>query len=140
MKKLLILSALLVSFVPTTHAQIFKKVKKPVEGAYGYLTKIPDSTTIARNDGTLFFFFYDLEKKVLFITERNELYEIFVSHQKKNNTNRVYMDGPIIDPFTLFDKDELEKKAKRVGVQLNGFSVCKLMNYELQTELDPIKK
>lgn len=133
MKYLFIL--LLCAGVTTSYGQLFSKAKSPkvpVEGVQGVLTGIPDSVTILRSDGAMFFFLYDFDKKTLFITEKEKLYQLFATHQKASNANRVVIDGTLIDPFTIFKKRELQKKAKKAGVQLNGFKVCKLMNYELQ--------
>lgn len=106
-----------------------KGPKAPVEGVQGILTNIPDSVTISRSDGAMFFFFYDFQQKTLFITEKKELYQLFVQHQKENAKHVIFIDGTIINPFTLFKKRELQKKAKRAGVELNGYKVCKIMSY-----------
>lgn len=130
MKKLLFL--LLLVGASTSYGQFWKSKKgpkTPVEGVKGMIKNIPDSVTISRDDGTMFFFFYDIEQKTLFITEKKEMYQLFVQHQKENANNVILIDGTMINPFTLFKKRELQKKAKRAGVELNGYKVCKIMSY-----------
>jgi len=132
MKKILMFLTMLFAVCITANAQFFsKKIKNDVVGDSGYLRHVPDSITIKRSDGTLFYFYYDLKSKVLFITQQDSLYRKFVNHQMISDSNTIYLDGPIIDPFTLFDKNDLEAKAQKIGIALNGYKVCRLMNWEL---------
>jgi len=116
----------------TAKAQFFgKKIKNDVVGDSGYLRHVPDSITIQKKDSSLFYLFFDLQRKVLFVTEQDSLYKKFVAHQLLSINNTVYMDGPIIDPLTVFNKHQLQEGYKKIGIALNNFKVCKLMNWEL---------
>lgn len=109
--------------------------RAPVNGASGSLIMHPDSVTMIGKDGKTYYLLYNITARYLFITSNKEIFDNIARYLPPVVASRraAYIDGPIINPFTLFKKRDLNEESKRIGLQLNKFRVCRIFNYALST-------
>ncbi len=134
MKKIIVFLAFVFGFVTVSSAQIFSKKekdRKEIPGVTGKLTLHPDSVAYKGTDGSLYFFFYDFSNKCLFISKTEGIYRKFADFLPEVVIPGRYIspEGPTIDPFTLFTRDQLKEEGQRLGIKLNKFKVVKIFNY-----------
>jgi hypothetical protein len=110
--------------------------KKEVPGVEGVIRIHPDEIKLKGQNKTDFFLFYDFEKKVLFVSSTKEIYEKITNHLPETTIpgNRVDLIGTLINPLTIFSKEDLQQESKRMGVDLNKYKVVKITNWALGTE------
>ncbi|MCC7436848.1 hypothetical protein IT402_03190 [Candidatus Nomurabacteria bacterium] len=134
MKKILFFLLSFTIFTAVAHSQIFKKKpKKPVPGKEVTLTRHPDKVTLKGTDKKDYFLLFSLEEKCLLITDNKNLYDsisIFLPLRSVPGRS-VEVDGPSIDPFTIFTKKQLQEQSERVGFAINKFNTFRIFNSEL---------
>lgn len=122
-------------FVNIGHAQIFgKRVKQKVNSITGVLTLHPDSVAIKGSDNKLYYFFLDTKNECLFITDNDDIYKTFSSFLPKIQVpgREIEIEGTSISPFTLFSKSQLKDQGKKIGLELNNYTLYKMFNYGLK--------
>jgi hypothetical protein len=134
MKRIPLFLAFVFSMTLTSSAQLFAKKdkdRKEIPGVTGKLTLHPDSVAYKGTDGSLYFFFYDFSNKCLFISKTEGIYRKFADFLPEVIIPGRYIspEGPTIDPFTLFTRDQLKEEGQRLGIKLNKFKVVKIFNY-----------
>lgn len=110
--------------------------KKEVPGVEGTIVIHPDEIKLRGENKTDFFLFYDFQKRVLFVSSTKEIYEKISGHLPERTIpgNKVDLIGTLINPLTLFSKEDLQKESQRMGVNLNKYKVVKITNWALSTE------
>ena len=134
MKKIALFLVFIIGFISTTDAQFWKKKpKKEVPGQMAVLTRHPDEVKLLGTDLNEYYLFFDLKNKCLFFTDKPLVY-LSISEflpEKQIIGRKVEIDGPSINPLTIFTKDQLATKSKLVGFGINRFNTFRLMNYIL---------
>ncbi len=143
MKKIALFFVLLLMVI-STNAQIFKKKpKKEVPGKEVVLTRHPDEVILKGKDKADYYLFFSLDQKCLLITDKKSVYDSVSSFLPLRSIpgREVKMDGPGIDPFTIFTKSQLEETSQRVGFAINRYNTFRIFNTELiQLSVEPVKK
>jgi hypothetical protein len=136
MKKSIVLFCVLVSTI-AVHAQFMGKGRKDVPPMKGTLTLHPDSVTLKGKDKELYFYFFDATNKCLFVTSNKKIYDSISTFLpvRMIEERSVILEGTIIDPFTIFSKEDLSEVSKSLGIKLNKFKVVKIFNYGLKEDV-----
>ncbi len=135
MKKITLILLCFLTFVSSTQAQLFKKkAKKAVPGRSIVLKGHPDEVVLKGSDSkTFYYFFFSLEEKCLFITEKKSIYDSISKFlpwvQVPGRT--VEVDGPSINPFTIFVKAQLDEQSQRAGFAINRYNTFRIFNCTL---------
>ncbi|GEM_PF-3553790 len=107
--------------------------KQVVDGVQGLLTLHPIENSAKSKDERKFYFIFDYVNQCIYITDQEEVYkqisdfltvDISVGHA-------VLVQAVLIDPFTLFQLDELQRIANQEGMDittLNSYKVGKIFN------------
>jgi len=147
MKRIILLFAI-VSFFAS--CDTFKKsqqtvpmVRKDVDAVEGTLSLHPLRVVVPTKE-TEYKCILDARGKTIYITDDTETYDEIGKYLplQINPENVVLLQGTFIDPFVLFTKeefDDMNSKFAKLGVQLNGYKIARLMNAGLTTWTDLAK-
>ena len=136
---LLVGGALLLSSCASTKSAEFT-AKRNVDGVRGYLEYHPDRWFLSGKDGKNYSLFYDYPNKTLFISTNDSLYDKFANYLPVQAVagRRVLLEGPTINPLTIFSKEQLTSEGRKVGIDLNAFKVATIFGYSLIDSTTPV--